>query len=312
MSNSLIPLGSPAYNEDRIRSLADASNRRKAFTRTLANQTSTPPSPPSRELVVAGPRRSMPYGTPQGTVMAGQRPLSGAAKAFSYDALMSAKPKPATASSIAMSSGTKAPAPAGRSGGTLGRIGGVLAGGYEAYQAGKTALDPNATATDAAQQARSGVFRLGGGALGAGAGSAMGPIGTAAGGAGGYYAGDFLARKMNQAEREAPMTPDESKRFINMPLAARRAYGAGVDYPEWNSAGQAAKISNAAVSTAPVVAPTPAPTTEEKSPITRVGNRVNTPGGYIESNDAAGLSRVEAGLRGVQPKDGQSYVSITS
>lgn len=71
----------------------------------------------------------------------------------------------------------------------------------------------------------------------------------------------------------------------------------------------------------PVASATPAPVTPTAAKpdgnavapggITREGDayRMNTQGGFIQSSDQAAMARVLAGQRGLQPKDGQSFVS---
>lgn len=88
----------------------------------------------------------------------------------------------------------------------------------------------------------------------------------------------------NTYQAAAPTTPVASSTGTTPPMPLRTAMNADMMGPDRTAAGYAPGIS-------------------------RLGNRITTPQGYAESSDAAGMGRVDAGLRGIQPKDGQSYVS---
>lgn len=307
MPTSLISLGSPAINEDRLRQMADRSNQRKLFNRMNPDvrdptpRLSAPPPPPTMT------ERMSQYSAKPAA------PMDAITRGMSQSARPSMTPPPSAVSANAKRSLLPAMPE------SVSRYAGPVAAGLtvaaEGIPVAKTAFDARATKDDLEQQARSAILKSGGALAGGAIGARFGMPGSAVLGTVGYEAMDALARGMNQAERKAPMTPAEAARFVNLPQEARQRYGQGEDFNEWS---QALPAPTNEVSQA-LPARRPAMTGDVMGPdrsaegynagIRRLGNRITTPQGYVESSDQAGLARVDAGLRGTQPKDGQSYVS---
>lgn len=314
MPTSLISLGPSSSSEDRLRRMADDSNRRKAFNRLnpdVRNPTprlNAPTPPPSMtERMSQYSARPTP---PMDTITRGMTQSAREAR-FRPPPEMPAAPAAAPARAMpSLPSGLQKWA---------GRIGTGALAISEGVPVAATAMDPRSTSADVEQQTRSAMLRGGGALAGGSIGASAGPLGAAAGAALGYGGGDYLARKMNQAERQAPMTPDEAQRFVTMPREARQRYGAGEDFSELRDA--LPPSSPPPTASAPPPSPTrmrPAVAGDVMGPerdsgfnpaVIRQGNRITTPQGYVESSDSAGMARVDAGLRGIQPKDGQAYAS---
>lgn len=143
-----------------------------------------------------------------------------------------------------------------------------------------------------------------------GLGAAVGAVNTAA--------RDFGSGLMG-GQKVNPMTQQEAQQFTSLPLQARRSFSTGAQ--DWRAiANQGNQGALFGAPTQRVGTPVSQATMQPNPPATnpsatpqdnmgRVGNRLNTMGGYIQSNDQAGMDRVQAGLSGVQPKDGQPYIS---
>jgi hypothetical protein len=205
----------------------------------------------------------------------------------------------------------------GRVGSNLKKVSGpagtVVAAGMEGKDIYDVSQDPSALPVDTADQGLRSTYKV----MGVGGGAKLGGLAKVPGSslvgmfAGGEI-GDIVGRGAVALRRQGPMEPDEANRFVNMPKDVRESYASGADFNEWKNLNKKATEANAAAQNTParegdVMGPD---RSSGFSPnVNRVGNRLNTMGGYVESSDKEGMARVEAGMRGIQPKDGQSYVS---
>ncbi len=210
----------------------------------------------------------------------------------------------------------------GRVARSAGKAAGMLGTALEAGQVLDVATDPAKSGLDTATQTAGSVGRLSAAGAGAlGGGMIAGPVGAVLGGFAGYQGADAAIRAGREALGASPDDPAASSRGVLTrayealrPPASPSVPPTGVQTPAANGRGP---------SEAGTAAPMPVMGPVERGPrgVSRVGDTVSvaagTPaaamlggGGQVQSSDAAGLARVEAGLRSdVQPREGQSFVS---
>lgn len=203
-----------------------------------------------------------------------------------------------------------------------GKAAGMLNTAMEAGQVLDVATDPAKSGLDVATQTAGAVGRMSAAGVGAiGGGMVAGPVGAVLGGFAGYQGADAAIRAGREALGASPDDPAASSRGVLtrayealQPANSARAPSAGAAGPTPSPLTPPGAVTAGA---GPVMGPV------ERGPrgVSRVGDTVSvaqgTPaaamlggGGYVSSNDAAGLARVEAGLRSeVRPREGQAFVS---